>query len=843
VDIPVTNRKSLAKIILPTVLTIVLFIISIFVVLIPALEKNMMDRKREMIRELTNSAWSVLDHYNEDVQDGVLSLAEAQQLAIAQIRDLRYGPEQKDYFWINDMQPVMVMHPYRTDLNGQDLSDFKDHTGKNIFVDFARIVRNEQEGYAEYMWQWKDDAGQIVPKISYVKGFQPWGWIIGTGIYVEDVRQEIAAITGRIVKISGGIIVFAALLLIYIARQSLTAESERRRTAIALAESRRKYKSLVEAATEGTIIILDGKAVYANKTMLGMLDYTREDFNGLRVDEFVCTEPQGTFRHDYVDDVLNGRAASKQFETRLRKQDGETLDTVVTLSKIKFAGRDGIILISKDISGQKKVEQEKENLLVELQAAQLMVSQPVRNIAKSVLVCSMNDSIRKAATAMNKQNRNAILVKSEAGEYIGVVTDYDLSRRVVAPGLEPSHPVYEVMSSPLISITGQSLIFEAILLMQENNVKHLVVKDEQGEINGIISSEELLTIQRNTSGVVLQEIINATEVDDVIACYDRVPIVIKSLIDSGATARSVTRLITKLSDAIARKFIDFAISDLGEPPCRFAYIALGSEGREEQTLKTDQDNALVFADDGSDGNKAAQTYFLALGKKISAWLDQTGYAYCKGNVMASNPQWCQQLSVWKKYFSDWAATAEPQNLLDASIFFDFRFLAGDQGLADELRASVIASVQDQAIFFYQLARNALASKPQISFFGKITVKSKGEHPRTFDVKQTVCMIIDFARIYALQHGVTATNTLERLKLLHDKKVFSRETYQELTQCYDYLMLLRFKHQVFAIADGRQPDNHISPDELSHIELDILKNILTQIGTFQTQLSFDFKGEL
>jgi len=183
-------RKFFLSIVLPSILAISLFIISFYVIIIPSFEKNMMESKKEMISELTNSAWSLIDEYYNEYRDGHIGREEAMQLAASRIGKMRYGDEEKDYFWITDMRPFMVMHPYRQELNGTDLSDYKDPQGKRLFVDAAEIVSENGEGYIDYIWQWKDDTTLIVPKLSYVKGFPQWEWIIGTGIYLEDVKRK-----------------------------------------------------------------------------------------------------------------------------------------------------------------------------------------------------------------------------------------------------------------------------------------------------------------------------------------------------------------------------------------------------------------------------------------------------------------------------------------------------------------------------------------------------------------------------------------------------------------------------------------------------------------------------
>lgn len=230
------------RIVLPTIITIILFISAIFFIIIPAIEKNSMDHKREMIRELTNSAWNILAKLHDDEQKGLISREQAQHQAIEQIRSLHYGQEVKDYFWINDMHPRMVIHPYRLDLNGKDLSNYTDPDGKHVFVEMVNIVKQNGSGFVNYKWQSYDNQNLVLPKISYVKGFEPWGWIIGTGVYLEDIRMEIAEMSNKVIRISLGIFLLISLLFTSIIRQGykmrkeqLLAEEELKKTQASLA--------------------------------------------------------------------------------------------------------------------------------------------------------------------------------------------------------------------------------------------------------------------------------------------------------------------------------------------------------------------------------------------------------------------------------------------------------------------------------------------------------------------------------------------------------------------------------------------------------------------------------
>ncbi len=193
------------KVIIGGLIITSLFVLTNFLVIIPTAEKALINKKREKLREATETAWSILNHHNSLAEQGIMPLQEARRQAANLIKHIRYGPEMKDYFWINDMQPRMIMHPYKPEMDGSDLVKFRDPNGTALFVEAVNVCRQDGAGFVQYSWQWQDDATRIVPKISYVRLFRPWGWIIGTGMYIEDVRAEIRTWKIRLSQVSAAI--------------------------------------------------------------------------------------------------------------------------------------------------------------------------------------------------------------------------------------------------------------------------------------------------------------------------------------------------------------------------------------------------------------------------------------------------------------------------------------------------------------------------------------------------------------------------------------------------------------------------------------------------------------
>ncbi|MBN2207483.1 MAG: cache domain-containing protein [Candidatus Aminicenantes bacterium] len=832
-------NSFLLKIVLPTALAIGLFVVFLFRILIPAFEDRLLDRKRETIRELTNVASDILAEYDADVRDGRLSLAEAQRTAANIIRDLRYGNEGKDYFWISDLEVRMIMHPYRTDLNGRDVADFQDPRGVRVFVEFANAVRERDDATVEYVWQWKDDPDRLEPKQSYIKKFAPWGWILGTGLYIEDVQKEIRALAGRLIRVSVGIAALCALLLLFVAAQSMRIERRRAKAEDELRESHEKYRTLVESATEGTLMVLDGRPAFANPTLLELTGLSEDDLRLLDLDEL--------FPEAVVARIL-GPGSAQPEETVIKGRDGVSLDVALAATRISFAGREGFVLAVRPLRGGRTAspagllrERERETLLGDLQASLLFLHEPVAPLANPPVFCEIRDPVSKGAALMTARGASAVVVTAD-GEPVGLVTDTDIRARLVAGGLPADRPLLSIMSAPLVSIESSALIYEAILAMREKDVDHLIIRDEEGKVSGIVRHRELLLFHRYSLAVLTQEIRHAPSPEAIAAARGGLPRLVKVLVEGGAKARNITRAVTAVTDAVVTRLLELGIAGLGPLPARFAFVALGSQGREEQTLATDQDHAILFEDVPPEAVAGVQAYFLKLGAFVSDGLALAGYPLCPGEIMAGNPRWCQPLGVWKRYFSEWLRTAEPKDILDLKIFFDFRTVFGEADFAADLRRHIDDVLAQEPPFLLHYAQYSLQYKAPLNFFGHIVLEEGKEGVRTFNIKDAMMPVVNFARLYAFRHGVAMVNTLDRLHALLEVGAVRETLHGEAVKVYDYLMEQRLAHQVRALDRDAAPGNDIDPRELTHLEETLLKQAFALIANIQKKISFDFLGQ-
>lgn len=827
-------NRFFVSIVLPSILAIALYIVSIFAVILPSFESNIMEVKKEMISELAQTVWSLVDEYYLEAQNNHLPEDSAKNLAARRIEKIRYGDEYKDYFWIIDKTPRMIMHPYRPELIGSGLQEYQDPGGKRLFVEAVKLVEKEGEGFIDYMWQWKDDSTRIVPKLSYVLEFKPWGWIIGTGIYLEDVRLEIGLLKNRLLRIALVITLVISIILGFIIRQSLRIENQRKLAERKLRLSRQKYKTLVDASTEGTLMIIDEEIIYANIKF--------GDLSGYDPPELRNTEIGHLFDLNWAS-LIGGIADPNKSVSReilLNCKDGSHKEVVISVSMVSYEKQNGYIIVVKETGPPQKLEKTMELLSSELQSSLAFMHQPVSALVRELVLCSGSESIGQAARLMTRKDRQ-LLFLTQDDRIIGVVSDGDLKSRVLAESLDIGRPVTDVMTSPVIAIRDDALLFEALLLMKEKHISHLAVRDGKNQITGVIAYKDFTSLRQNIPGFLIREILAAEQTDELVSLFGRLPVLVKLLSDSGSNIDHITRIISSVNDAIHRRVISLALEASGPPPCRFAFMVLGSEGRQEQTLATDQDNAIVYEDLQPEEEQSAKSYFIKLGEKINHTLHAVGYNYCKGEVMAMNSRWTQSLRTWKTYFTDWIHTGTPHDVLEASIFFDFRFVFGEEFLVRELRDHVHRESDHQSVFFYHMAQAVLNYRSPLNIFGKIVGNASGGDTLNLDIKKSLLPVIAFIRLYAIREKIAETNSSARAEQLYDRNIIGHTIYEEVLQAYRYMTQMRIRAQVKSIIENDPPGNLIDLNQLSRLDITLLKTILTGISELQTQVRFDFKG--
>jgi CBS domain-containing protein len=516
------------------------------------------------------------------------------------------------------------------------------------------------------------------------------------------------------------------------------------------------------------------------------------------------------------------------------------LKTCAELEEFKayFTNAFGKLMLNKSYAGiiARQIKDKEFNLP--------FFNQPISAIFRpNIVTCPHDATIREAAEKMAKNGSGSIFIKDENGKVDAIITDADLIKSTLSKGLDVGHPAASIVSSPVVAVPADSQVFEAFITMMGEDKKHLAVSSKAHDIIGTISDKDLIAAQAHSTYLLIKTVKSAKNINQLENMHSKMALMLLDPIRNGANPEYITRLITTFSDAILDKIIEFSIAKLGSPPCKFAFMIMGSEGREEQTLISDQDNGIIYEDLENDKDKAhASAYFGELAELVCNQLNIAGYKFCDGEYMAKNPKWCQPLLNWKKYFHNWIYQGTHEDLLNSSIFFDFRGVWGDLELTDQLKSFLLDAIEKRAGFLRHLAENALHFKPPIGLFGKLVVESKGEHKDALNIKWAMQPIVDLARVYSLKHGIVQTNTLTRLFRLYTKHIFTNNQYIDLVQTYNYLMHLRFLRQITTIIDEEKPpDNYINPNNFSYLDQAMLKEVFKKTEQFQKNLKAEFIG--
>ncbi|NCC26404.1 MAG: cyclic nucleotide-binding/CBS domain-containing protein, partial [Deltaproteobacteria bacterium] len=454
-------------------------------------------------------------------------------------------------------------------------------------------------------------------------------------------------------------------------------------------------------------------------------------------------------------------------------------------------------------------------------------------VRRAPVTIEASQTIQQAAVIMAREGVGSLLVERQGQACVGIVTDKDFRYKVVSQDLDHQAPVSTIMASPVLTIDSQAVCFDALLKMMRHQIHHLVV-ERQGAAMGMITSHDIMVLQGRSPFSLFKEIMAEATYEGLYGLSRKIPMVVRTLIEEGAKAGNITRMIAVLNDQILERLLTLLPKDLGPPPLPFCWLLMGSEGRREQTFRTDQDNALLYQDPPDPATAVkAEDYFRRFSQTAIEHLVGCGFPRCLGDIMASNPKWCRPYSVWQRYFDNWILRPEPREVLHATIFFDFRPGFGYHELGTKLREHLTETARRQDIFLRLLAQDCLTTRPPLSFFKNFIVEKDGEHKNTLDIKgRGLVPFVDFARLMSLKHGIRESNTLARYELLEKAGHISPELYADICDAYEFLMQIRLVHQLRQMERGDEPDNRINPGRLSELEKRTLKDAFSVIGNIQ-----------
>jgi CBS domain-containing protein len=465
-------------------------------------------------------------------------------------------------------------------------------------------------------------------------------------------------------------------------------------------------------------------------------------------------------------------------------------------------------------------------------------------ITREPVMLPVSATVLEAARCMTEAGVSSLLIVEAPGaettgaRMVGIITDRDIRTRLVAQGLSFETPVSKIMSSELVSVQHNQLVFEAILQMLRRNVHHLPVLKHEAPI-GIVALSDVIRHESRNSLFVVGSILRQNSVDQLAALTDDVRASFRRMVSEDASSQMVGSAMAVIGRSFKQRLLELAEQQLGPPPVPYCFLALGSMARNEQLVVTDQDNALVL-DDGFDP-ALHDDYFKRLAAFVSDGLARCGYSYCSGGIMATNTQWRQSLGVWEGYFSRWIDLPTPETLLSSSIFFDLDAVWGQTGFADRLRTLMANKAKANPRFLACMARNALLRTPPLGFFKDFVVESDGRHSNTINLKRRgTAPMVDLIRVHALAVGSKACNSFERLQDVIAADILPRGRGQDLHDALEFISMVRMRNQADELAAGQEPDNSIVPDRLSEFERKRLRDAFQILSHAQTFLKFRYQ---
>lgn len=452
-------------------------------------------------------------------------------------------------------------------------------------------------------------------------------------------------------------------------------------------------------------------------------------------------------------------------------------------------------------------------------------------------------TVREVVAPMYERDSDSTVIIDDESRPIGIFTIRDLLRKVIIPGMDLYMPIEKAMTPAPKTLPVSALGYEAALMLAEEDFHHVVLLND-GILAGVVSERELFSLQRVSLSQINAQIRLSDSIDQLKECHRDIRLLSENMLIQGATADQMTQIISSLNDQVITRALDLEFAPHAPANIKICWIALGSEGRHEQTLTTDQDNGIIFEQPEGMTPDQAREIILPLAEKVNIALAHIGFPLCDGNIMGRNPACCLSNKEWQKRFNVWITEPTPEALLNASIFFDFRYLYGDASYSDRLRTWLADAVKGQQRFFHLLVENAMQRTPPLGFFRDFVVDDHADCPNSIDIKTSgVTLFVDAARIYALAHGVTRSNSRQRLLMSGDQRRWPQSDVNAWMDAFSFLQSLRIRHHFELHRNGAKSHNRLNPYELNNLDRKFFLESLRQAGKLQKQLSADFSQKM
>ncbi|MBM3108208.1 CBS domain-containing protein [Pseudomonas sp. P66] len=489
-----------------------------------------------------------------------------------------------------------------------------------------------------------------------------------------------------------------------------------------------------------------------------------------------------------------------------------------------------------------QVNQQVQRRAVETLGTQYSLNTRLGELAmRHPVTCESNTPVRQAVALMHEQQVGSIVIVDGQRFPIGIFTLRDLRQVVADASADVSGPIAEHMTADPFYLSPQASAFDAAIAMTERHIAHVCLVEDR-RLCGVVSERDLFSLQRVDLVHLARTIRHAARIENLVSLRGEIGLLVERMLAHGASSTQITQIITLLNDHTVCRVIELAIQDKGDPGVPFSWLCFGSEGRREQTLHTDQDNGILF--EARDAAQAAEIRgrLLPLAQYINQGLAQCGFTLCKGNIMAGNPELCLSRSEWARRFAAFIREATPENLLASSIYFDLRVVWGNESACEQLRQSILEQVADNRLFQRMMAGNALRQRPPVGRFREFVLTRQGsDKAATLDLKvQGLTPFVDGARLLALANGISANNTLERLRELVSREVIDPLDGAAYEEAYHFIQQTRMQQHQLQSRQNLPYSNRVDPDSLNHLDRRILRESLRQAQRLQSSLALRYQ---
>lgn len=462
-------------------------------------------------------------------------------------------------------------------------------------------------------------------------------------------------------------------------------------------------------------------------------------------------------------------------------------------------------------------------------------------LRRAPVTCAPDMPVRAALDLMRQARIGSILVADDEARPVGVFTLNDLRDRVAVADCNLERPMAAVMTPNPFCLGAEATVMEAALAMAQRLIHHVVVTSAEGRIVGVVSEKDLFALQRLGVGNIAAALAEAQDLDTLVSAAADIRSLARMLMAQGLEAEQLTRLISELNDQLTQRILYLVFAEADVDDLSWCWLALGSEGRLEQTLHTDQDNGLIFLPPQGASPDSVRQRLLPVARRINEWLAACGFPLCKGEIMASNPKWCLSLDEWQHTFSEWLFRGDAPVLLNATIFFDFRALGGDARLAQQLRAWLAERIKGNRRFLKLMTVNALGNRPPLGLVRDFVTDGEGEEAGTVDLKlHGTTLFVDAARIFALGAGAQETSTVERLRAAGKTWKLDEAEVGGWIEAFHHVQQLRLRQHQLQLEQNQALTNRVDPKDLSTLDRTFLKEALRQAKKLQSKLEGFFQ---